>query len=97
MAIAGRARKIYASVMALTGALLALAIHSHPPMGTWPVSPIMMLIGISLLVDIGLLWASSAGRSDLLDLNGRLIGFFTGVALYVIVALTVSGGAGVAF
>jgi hypothetical protein len=97
MATIGRARKIYAALMALTGAMLALAIHSHPPMATWRISPVMMLIAISLLIDVALLWASSTGRSDLLDMNGRLIGFFAGVALYVIVALTLSGGGGVAF
>ena len=95
MVIAGRARKIYAGLMALTGALLAIAVDTFPAMLKWPVSPIMMIIAVSLLVDVALLGLASSGRSDPLDMNGRIIGFFTGATLYVVIGLTLSRGAGI--
>jgi hypothetical protein len=97
MMIACRARKIYAALMALTGALLAIAINTFPVMLKWPVSPIMMIVAVSLLVDVTILALASRGQSDPLDMNGRIIGFFAAAAIYVIVSLTLSGGAGLRF
>jgi hypothetical protein len=95
MIMVGRARKIYAALMALTGALLAIAVESYPVMLKWPVSPIMMIVATSLVIDVILLWLASIGRSDPLDMNGRIIGFFTGAALYVVIGLALSRGAGI--
>ena len=94
-AIFGRARKIYSALMALTGVLLALAVDTWPAMLKWPVPPMMIIIAASLVIDVILLGLVSMGRSDSLDMNGRIVGFFTGAVLYVIVGLTLSRGAGI--
>jgi hypothetical protein len=95
MVLVGRARKIYAALMALTGALLAIAVETYPVMLKWPVSPIMMIVATSLIIDVLSLWLASIGRSDALDMNGRIIGFFSGAALYVVIGLTLSRGASI--
>ena len=95
LAVLGRARKIYSALMALTGVLLALAVNTWPAMLKWPVPPMMIIIAASFAIDVILFWLVSIGRSDALDMNGRIIGFFTSAALYVIVGLTLSRGAGI--
>jgi hypothetical protein len=74
---------IYAAAMTLTGLGLALASLAFPVIHDGPVPPLMALIAISLLFDMALMSAASRGRIDLLQMNGRMVGFFAGALIYL--------------
>ena len=77
------ASAIYAAAMAATGLGLGLASLAWPVVHEGPVPPMMALIGVSLLFDIGLLRAAGRGLIDPLPMNGRIIGFFAGALIYL--------------
>jgi hypothetical protein len=77
------ASAIYAAAMAATGLGLGLASLAWPVINDGPVPPLMALIAISLLFDLALMNAASRGLIGLLQMNGRITGFFAGALLYL--------------
>ncbi len=77
------ASAIYAAAMPATGLGLGLASLAWPVINDGPVPPLMALISISLLFDLALMNAASRGLIGLLQMNGRIIGFFAGALLYL--------------
>jgi hypothetical protein len=74
---------IYAAAMAATGLALGVASLSLPMIHDGPVPPLMTLIGVSFVFDLALMGAASRGWTDVLQMNGRITGFFAGALIYL--------------
>jgi len=74
---------IYAAAMAATGLALGVASLAWPVIHDGPVPPLMTLIGVSLVFDLALMSAAARGWTDILQMNGRVIGFFAGALIYL--------------
>ena len=73
---------IYTAAMAATGLALGVASLAWPVIHDGPVPPLMSLIGVSLLFDLALMSAAARGWTDVLQMNGRIVGFFAGALIY---------------
>jgi hypothetical protein len=77
------ARIIYIALMALAGLVLGFASLHYPVINDGPVPALMILIGVSLLVDLPLLLLASQGRMEPLQIEARFIGFFAAALIYI--------------
>ena len=74
---------IYTAAMAATGLALGVASLAWPVIHDGPVPPLMILIGVSFVFDLALMGAASRGWTDVLQMNGRFVGFFAGALIYL--------------
>ena len=74
---------IYTAAMAATGLALGVASLTWPVINDGPVPPLMTLIGLSFVFDLALMGAAARGWTDLLQMNGRIVGFFAGAFIYI--------------
>ena len=81
---------IYTAAMAATGLALGLASLSWPEIHNGPVPPLMTLIGVSFVFDLALMGAAARGWTDVMPMNGRIVGFFAGALIYLGVRLALA-------
>ncbi len=74
---------IYTAAMAATGLALGVATLAWPIINDGPVPPLMSLIGVSFVFDLALMSAAARGWTDVLQMNGRIGGFFAGALIYL--------------
>jgi hypothetical protein len=77
------ARNIYIALMALAGLALGIASLQFSVIHDGPVPALMILIGISLLIDLPLMFLATEGKIDPLQIEARFIGFIAGALLYM--------------
>ena len=74
---------IYIAAMAAAGLALGIASLTWPEIHEGPVPPLMTLIGVSFVFDIALMGAAARGWTEVMPMNGRIIGFFAGALIYL--------------
>ena len=74
---------IYTAAMAITGLALGAASLTWPEIHNGPVPPLMTLVGVSFVFDLALMGAAARGWTDVMPMNGRIIGFFSGALIYL--------------
>ena len=74
---------IYTAAMAAAGLALGIASLTWPEIHEGPVPPLMTLIGVSFVFDIALMGAAARGWTEVMPMNGRIIGFFAGALIYL--------------
>ena len=80
-------RVLYVVAMALAGVGLALASLRYPVINDGRVPPLMSLIAISFVFELGVMAAAGRGMPGALSMNARMAGFFAGALLYLGVRL----------
>jgi len=86
------ARNYYVPLMCFAGVVVGGYARAHPEFAHSSVSPYVWLLGVSLVFDLAMMALASRIAIVPLSMNMRVIGFFSGVALYMLIVY-VSGGA----
>jgi len=81
---------IYTAAMAVTGLGLGVASLTWPQIHEGPVPPLMTLIGVSFVFDLALMGAAARGWTDVMPMNGRIVGFLAGALIYLGVRLALA-------
>ncbi|MDB5544589.1 MAG: hypothetical protein JWO64_1738 [Hyphomicrobiales bacterium] len=84
------ARNIYIAAMAIGGLALGLASLRWPAVNDGPVPPLMSLLVISLAFDLVIMNRAAAGKAMPLQMSGRLMGFFAGGIIYLLLRTTLA-------
>jgi len=77
------ARNIYIALMVLAGVALGFASLHFSVIHDGPVPALMILIGVSLLIDLPLMLLATEGKMDPLQVDARFIGFIGAALLYM--------------
>jgi hypothetical protein len=77
------ARNIYVGLMVLAGIALGLASLHYPIIHDGPVPALMILIGVSLLIDLPLMLLATEGKIEPLQIDARFIGFIAAALIYM--------------
>ena len=86
------ARNYYVPLMCFAGVVVGGYARAHPEFAPSSVPPYVWLLGVSLVFDLAMMALASRIAIVPLSMNMRVIGFFSGVALYMLIVY-VSGGA----
>ena len=81
---------IYTAAMAAAWLALGVASLAWPEIHDGPVPPLMTLIGVSFVFDLALMGAAARGLTDVMPMNGRIVGFFAGALIYLGVRLALA-------
>ena len=86
------ARNYYVPLMCFAGVVVGGYARAYPEFAHSSVPPYVWLLGVSLVFDLAMMALASRIAIVPLSMNMRVIGFFSGVALYMLIVY-VSGGA----
>ena len=86
------ASNYYVPLMCFAGVVVGGYARAHPEFAHSSVPPYVWLLGVSLVFDLAMMALASRIAIVPLSMNMRVIGFFSGVALYMLIVY-VSGGA----
>jgi hypothetical protein len=85
------ARNIYLAVMCIAGVLIGAVSLGYPDLGKGYVTPLMILLLISLLTDI-VLMRLLRDRVVPLSMEARFAGFFSGYVLFLLITFLFGAG-----
>ena len=81
---------IYTAAMAAAGLALGVGSLAWPEIHDGPVPPLMTLVGVSFVFDLALMGAAARGLTDVMPMNGRIVGFLAGALIYLGVRLALA-------
>ncbi|MCB1534192.1 MAG: hypothetical protein KDJ44_05555 [Rhodoblastus sp.] len=87
------ARNFYVPLMCFAGVVIGGYARAHPEFAQSSVPPYVWLLGVSLVFDLAIMALASRVAVVPLSMNMRVIGFFTGVVLYMLIVYVFGGAA----
>lgn len=87
------ARNFYVPIMCFAGVVVGAYSRAHPEFADSAIPPYVWLLGVSLAFDLAIMALATRIAVVPLTMNMRVAGFFSGVALYMLIVYVFRGAA----